>query len=66
LPAPQNGTIMATVIYTWSQPTYRIANFPLVAKERNITALGNMIVFLPINDNPWVPAMFGLSGMNDT
>jgi len=33
---------------------------------RNLTALGSMITFLPINANPWMPAMFGLSGQNDS
>jgi len=65
LPSTQNSTIVATIVYVWSQPTYRLANFPLVAMTRNLTALGDMITYLPVNDNPWVPAMFGLSGQTD-
>ena len=46
LPASQNATCIALIIYNWSLPTYRQYNFPQVAMKQNATAIGNMITYL--------------------
>jgi hypothetical protein len=35
-----NGTVLAEIIYTWTQPTYRQFNFPLTARPANDSVLG--------------------------
>jgi hypothetical protein len=60
--AAVNATVLAEVIYTWSQPTYRQFQFPLTARPQNNTVLGALITYMPVNSNPWVPAMFNLTG----
>ena len=61
----QNGTILATTLYSWTQPTYRQYNFVLSARIHNITALGGLITYMDIDSVPWVPQMFGLIGSTE-
>lgn len=57
-----NGTVLAEMIYTWTQPTYRQFNFPLTARPSNDSVLGALITYLPLSSNPWVGEMFDLNG----
>lgn len=56
-----NATVLAEVIYTWTQPTYRQFQFPLTARPQNDTVLGKLITFLPLSSNPWVGQMFNIT-----
>jgi hypothetical protein len=56
-----NATVLAEIIYTWTQPTYRQFNFPLTARPANDSVLGELITYLPLSQNPWVGEMFNLT-----
>eukprot|EP00294_Goniomonas_avonlea_P008841 CAMPEP_0114559222 /NCGR_PEP_ID=MMETSP0114-20121206/10806_1 /TAXON_ID=31324 /ORGANISM="Goniomonas sp, Strain m" /LENGTH=407 /DNA_ID=CAMNT_0001744677 /DNA_START=18 /DNA_END=1241 /DNA_ORIENTATION=- len=61
VPSSQNPTVMATVLYDWSQPDYVRFQFPLTTPN-NLTAMEAQINSWPSVGYPHVPQMFNLSG----
>lgn len=64
VPAPQNATALALVIYDYTTPDYRRPNNYLSSLAStgtpNITAFGEMITYIPPTTGPYIPRMFGL------
>ena len=61
LPAGQNSTTLAEVLYDWTFSTYRRVQFPLIARS-HVDVLCDLINYWSLNRFPKVAWMFNLTG----